>query len=258
MSTNYTKCRFVFNLNLHQLSIQLGPPPYLKYGDVVDKLYKMPLCFQLKPSPIKHPAWSAPLSVTVAGIGQAFTKTNLLHFFLCVAGNLKDFGLNPKHQGAEIGMTMVLHTNSRSLNYHPHIHVIVPAGGIIRSRKQWKKKKGNYLFRQKNLSKVFRARFLAELNKCGLPIPTAPANGSSIAPGANRPWRSSGFGWNRDSHNIGKSLPFTMNTGGLTNFMKNVDDRHACSRPSHKYAQKKLRFSKNCIPSLLPKKIFPL
>ena len=95
-------------------------------------------------------------------------------FFLCVAGVLKDFGLNPKHLGAEIGMTMVLHTNSRSLNYHPHIHVIVPGGGIIRSRKQWKKKKGKYLFKQENLAKVFRARFLAELNKCGLPIPTAP------------------------------------------------------------------------------------
>ena len=95
-------------------------------------------------------------------------------FFLCVAGVLKDFGLNPKHLGAEIGMTMVLHTNSRNLNYHPHIHVIVPGGGIIGSRKQWKKKKGKYLFKQKNLAKVFRARFLAELNKCALPIPKAP------------------------------------------------------------------------------------
>ena len=95
-------------------------------------------------------------------------------FFHCVAGVLKDFGLNPKHLGAEIGMTMVLHTNSRNLNYHPHIHVIVPGGGIIRSRKQWKKKKGKYLFKQKNLAKVFRARFLADLNKCGFPIPKAP------------------------------------------------------------------------------------
>ena len=95
-------------------------------------------------------------------------------FFLCVAGVLNDFGLNPKHLGAEIGMTMVLHTNSRRLNFHPHVHVIVPGGGIIRSRKQWKKKKGKYLFKQDNLAKVFRARFLAELNKCGFPIPKAP------------------------------------------------------------------------------------
>ena len=95
-------------------------------------------------------------------------------FFSCVAGVLNDFGLNPKHLGAEIGMTMVLHTNSRSLNYHPHIHVIMPGGGIIRSRKQWKKKKGKYLFKQENLAQVFRARFLTELNKSGFPIPKAP------------------------------------------------------------------------------------
>jgi len=95
-------------------------------------------------------------------------------FFSCVAGVLNDFGLNPKHLGGEIGMTMVLHTNSRSLNYHPHIHVIVPGGGIIRSKKQWKKKKGKYLFKQENLAKVFRARFLSELNKCGFHIPKAP------------------------------------------------------------------------------------
>ena len=40
--------------------------------------------------------------------------------------------------------------------------------------------------------------------------------------------------------------------------MENIKDHFACSRQTHKYAQKKLRFSKNCIPSLIPKKIFPL
>ena len=95
-------------------------------------------------------------------------------FFLCVADVLNDFGLNSKHLGAQIGMTMVLHTNSRSLNYHPHIHVLVPGGGIIRSRKQWKKKKGKYLFNQDNLANVFRARFLTQLNKRGFFIPKAP------------------------------------------------------------------------------------
>nr|WDE41617.1 hypothetical protein [uncultured bacterium] len=103
-----------------------------------------------------------------------FQKQIYSLLFLCVVGVLKDFGLNPKHLGAEIGMTMVLHTNSRSLDYHPHIHVIVPGGGIVRSRKQWKKKKGKYLFKQENLAKVFRARFLAELSKCSFSIPKAP------------------------------------------------------------------------------------
>jgi hypothetical protein len=95
-------------------------------------------------------------------------------FFLCVAGVLKDFGLNPKHLGGKIGMTMVLHTHSRRLDYHPHIHAMVPGGGIIQSRRQWKKKKGTYLFKQQSLAKVFRARLLTALKENGLPIPNAP------------------------------------------------------------------------------------
>ncbi|NOR79347.1 MAG: IS91 family transposase, partial [Methyloprofundus sp.] len=50
--------------------------------------------------------------------------------FFCVSSTLKDFGLNPKNLGAEIGMTAVLHTHNRKLDYHPHIHVIIPGGGI--------------------------------------------------------------------------------------------------------------------------------
>ncbi|TYT73674.1 IS91 family transposase, partial [Desulfobotulus mexicanus] len=93
-------------------------------------------------------------------------------FFLCVSSTLKDFGLKPKNLGAEIGMTMVLHTHSRRLDYHPHLHVVIPGGGIDKLRKQWKKIKGKYLFNDKALAKVFRARFLDALNKEGLTVPT--------------------------------------------------------------------------------------
>ncbi len=92
-------------------------------------------------------------------------------FFLCVAGTLKDFGLDPKKLGAEIGMTMVLHTHSRRLDFHPHIHVVVPGGGIDKNRRQWKKKKGKFLFYHKSLAKVFRARFLKALNESDFHIP---------------------------------------------------------------------------------------
>jgi len=92
-------------------------------------------------------------------------------FFLCVAGTLKDFGLNPKNLGAEIGMTMVLHTHSRRLDFHPHVHVVVPGGGVDQRRRQWKKKKGKFLFNEFALATVFRARFLAALKNAGLSIP---------------------------------------------------------------------------------------
>jgi hypothetical protein len=65
--------------------------------------------------------------------------------FLCVAGTLKDFGLNPKNLGAEIGMTMVLHTHNRKLDFHPHVHVVVPGGGVDQRRHQWKKKENAFL-----------------------------------------------------------------------------------------------------------------
>jgi hypothetical protein len=95
------------------------------------------------------------------------------HLFACASGTLKDFGLNPKNLGADIGMTAVLHTHNRRLDYHPHIHVVMPGGGVDKSRKQWKKKKSKYLFNEFALARVFRARFLDALTKAGLRLPDA-------------------------------------------------------------------------------------
>ena len=91
--------------------------------------------------------------------------------FECAASTLKDFGRNPKNLGAEIGMTGVLHTHSRRLDYHPHIHFIVPGGGLNILRRQWIKLKGKYLFDEFALAKVFRARCIDAFNKANLPIP---------------------------------------------------------------------------------------
>lgn len=92
-------------------------------------------------------------------------------FFACVISTLKDFGLNPKNLGAEMGMTAVLHTHSRKLDYHPHIHVVVPGGGVDKKRRQWKKLKGQYLFNEFSLAKVFRVRFIGALKEKGFSIP---------------------------------------------------------------------------------------
>jgi hypothetical protein len=92
-------------------------------------------------------------------------------FFQCVSSTLKDFGLNPKNLGAQIGMTMVLHTHNRRLDFHPHIHVVVPGGGVDKPRRQWKKKKGTYLFSEYAMAMVFRARFLDALKMVGFSIP---------------------------------------------------------------------------------------
>jgi len=91
--------------------------------------------------------------------------------FECASSTLKDFGLNPKNLGADIGITAVLHTHNRRLDFHPHVHVVVPGGGVDKAKKQWKKKKSKYLFNEFALAKVFRARFLVAATKAGLSLP---------------------------------------------------------------------------------------
>ena len=103
----------------------------------------------------------------------AWRHQTVMYNFLFAVGisTLKDFGLNPDNLGAELGMTAVLHTQSRRLDHHPHVHVIVPGGGVDQARRQWKKKKGKYLFNERALAKVFRARFLTAMKEAQLTLP---------------------------------------------------------------------------------------
>lgn len=101
-------------------------------------------------------------------------KTAYSLLFKCAGNTLKDFGMNPKNLGAEIGMTMVLHTNSRRLDYHPHIHAVVTGGGIDRRRRCWMRGKEKFLFNEFALAKVFRARFLDEMRAAGITLPPVP------------------------------------------------------------------------------------
>ena len=80
-------------------------------------------------------------------------------------GTLKTFAANDKHGGTHLGMTAVLHTHTRRLDYHPHVHILVPAGGLCRQRRYWVTRSGKYLFNSRNLAKVFRARLLDTLRQ---------------------------------------------------------------------------------------------
>jgi len=79
---------------------------------------------------------------------------------------IKAFAANPKFLGAETGMVAILHTWGQNLSLHPHLHCIVPGGGVSPQMK-WKQArgKGKYLFPVKAMAKVFRARFVEELRK---------------------------------------------------------------------------------------------
>jgi len=76
---------------------------------------------------------------------------------------LKDLCNNPRFLGAQTGAVAVLHTWSSTLIYHPHIHLLVPAGGLSEDGMEWVKAKNNFLVPVKVLSKIYRARFCNQL-----------------------------------------------------------------------------------------------
>lgn len=85
---------------------------------------------------------------------------------------LQGFAENPAYLGARTGMIALLHTWGQNLQLHPHLHCIVPAGGV-QENGEWKmsKNKGNFLFPVKEISQVFRAKFVANLRKKKKDIP---------------------------------------------------------------------------------------
>lgn len=93
--------------------------------------------------------------------------------FQAVSQTLLDFGENPRHLGAKIGFTAILHTHTRALDYHPHIHAVIPGGGVSTKggKREWIKKGNKYLFNARALAQVFRGKFLELLIQQALPIP---------------------------------------------------------------------------------------
>jgi len=79
---------------------------------------------------------------------------------------LKAFSKDEKHLGAQTGMVSVLHTWGQNLSLHPHLHCIVPGGGLT-SDSKWKqvRNNGKFLFPVKAMSRVFRAKYVAGMRK---------------------------------------------------------------------------------------------
>ena len=84
--------------------------------------------------------------------------------FKASSETLKEVAENPKNLGAEIGFIGVLHTWNQNLTSHPHVHYIVPAGGLNKNNK-WVRCKQNYLLPIKILSKVFKAKILEAIRE---------------------------------------------------------------------------------------------
>lgn len=85
--------------------------------------------------------------------------------FRAASETLLEVASNPKHLGAEIGFLAVLHTWGQNLQHHPHLHCVVPGGGLSRDQAEWISASGRFLLPVRVLSRVFRGKFLDFLQR---------------------------------------------------------------------------------------------
>jgi hypothetical protein len=79
------------------------------------------------------------------------------------AETLLEVAADPKHLGAEIGFLSVLHTWGQNLQAHPHVHCVIPAGGLSPDHSRWVPSRQHFFLPRKVLSRVFRGKFVAGL-----------------------------------------------------------------------------------------------
>ena len=108
------------------------------------------------------------LPYELRALAKAHSRTVYGLLMQCATATLQQFAKNKNGFEAELGLCAVLHTNTRRLDYHPHVHIVIPAGGVHRQRREWRTLDKAYLFSAKALAKVFRARLLKALNHAGL------------------------------------------------------------------------------------------
>jgi hypothetical protein len=83
--------------------------------------------------------------------------------FRAAAETLLQIAADPRHLGARLGFLAVLHTWGQNLHHHPHLHCVVPGGGLAPDRSRWIACRWQFLFPVKVLSRLFRAKFIAYL-----------------------------------------------------------------------------------------------
>ncbi len=97
----------------------------------------------------------------------AYTNKTVIYrlLFEVAAETLTTIAADPKHLGAQIGVTLVLHTWGSAMTHHPHVHGIVPGGGLSPDRERWVACQRGFFLPVRVLSRLFRRRFLEELAK---------------------------------------------------------------------------------------------
>jgi hypothetical protein len=118
---------------------------------------------ELLPTPYAHVVFTLPSRLAPLVLQNKKVLYDLL--FRISAETLLEVARDPKHLGAEIGFFSVLHTWSQQLHLHPHVHCVVPAGGLSPDHTRWVRSGENYFLPKKVLRKIFRGKFVDALKQ---------------------------------------------------------------------------------------------
>ena len=113
------------------------------------------------PAPYFHVVFTLP----AAAAEIAFQNKEAVYaiLFRAAAETLSTIAADPKHLGAEIGFVAVLHSWGQNLQHHPHIHCLVPGGGLFLDRTRWVSCRPGFFLPVRVLSRLFRRLFLEKL-----------------------------------------------------------------------------------------------
>ncbi|MDP3676158.1 MAG: IS91 family transposase [Novosphingobium sp.] len=110
-----------------------------------------------------HVVFTLPAEVAEIAFQNKTVVYDLL--FRAAAETMLTIAADPKHLGVRIGMTAVLHTWGSALTHHPHVHMIVPGGGIVPDGSRWVSSRPAFLLPVRVLGKLFRRLFLTRLRE---------------------------------------------------------------------------------------------
>jgi Putative transposase/Transposase zinc-binding domain len=118
---------------------------------------------ELLPVPYFHLFFTLPSALGPLALQNPRVIYGLL--LQAAAQTLLEVAANPKHLGAEIGFLAVLHTWGQNLMHHPHVHCVVPAGGIAPDGLRWIRCRNDFFLPVRVLSRVFRGMFISGLKQ---------------------------------------------------------------------------------------------
>ena len=118
---------------------------------------------ELLPTPYVHVVFTLPGELAPLVLRNKKTVYDLL--FRASAETLLAIARDPRHLGAEIVFFSVLHTWNQKLGFHPHVHCVVPAGGLSFDHHRWVKSHHAFFLPVKVLGRVFRGKFVAALKR---------------------------------------------------------------------------------------------